>query len=129
MIAVDTSALIALLWSEPEADALQSRLEAAGAGVMSAGNALELQLVIAGGRGAPDWRDAEGILSLYKIDIRPFDAVQLTLARDAVLRYGRARHPARLNYGDCFAYALAKSEGLPLLYVGDDFAKTDIAAA
>ncbi len=128
MIAVDTSAIYALLNDEPDARRIRDRLMASRRAVMSSGTMLELQLVAAGA-GRNNWDEVEQIFSTYQIAILSFDALQLSIARDAVLRYGRGRHPARLNFGDCFAYALAKSEGIPLLYVGGDFAKTDIEAA
>lgn len=96
---------------------------------MSAGNVLELQMVIAGRKAASGWPDVEALLSKYKIVVRPFDEVRLALARDAALRFGKGRHKAGLNFGDCFAHALAQSEALALLCIGDDFAQTDVTLA
>ena len=129
MIAVDTSAMIAILWQEHDAKRLRMRLADAGQSVISAGTLLELQRVLAGAGAQKGWPEVEALMGAYAIAVRPFDEVQLGVAREAALRFGRGRHPAALNLGDCFAYALAKSEGLPLLYVGNDFARTDIAAA
>ena len=128
MIAVDSSAVIAILRDETPGAALLQRLGAAGGGVISTATVLELQLVLADDK-ALEWNKVERLFVLYRVAVRPFDDLQLTIAREAALRFGRGRHPARLNFGDCFAYALAKSEGIPLLYVGGDFAKTDIEAA
>jgi len=83
------------------------------------------------GRNLPGWTTAvDKFLDRYAVELRSVDETQLRIARIAFDRFGKGRgHPARLNFGDCFAYALAKSLGAPLLYKGDDFAHTDIAAA
>ncbi len=128
MIAVDTSAVIAILQQERDAPAVRACLGDALEAVISAASCLELQLVVQ--RMNPGgWDAVEALLARYRISVRAFDADQLAIAREAASRYGRGRHPAKLNYGDCFAYALAKSEGAPLLYVGGDFALTDIRSA
>ena len=130
MIAVDTSAVIAILWNEPTARRLEGRLLEAFPSVISAANVLELQLLLLDVGAAPSsWAEVETLFATYRIDSRPFDQFQLSLAREAALRFGKGRQKARLNYGDCFAYALAQSEGLPLLCVGDDFAQTDVEIA
>jgi ribonuclease VapC len=129
VIAVDTSVIYAILGKEPDDAHLRGRLRAAGAAAISAGNVLELQLVVAGARGAHLWADVESLFRQYFIAVRPFDERQLAVAREAVLRFGKGRHKAGLNFGDCFAYALAKAEGLPLLFKGKDFAQTDVAVA
>ena len=128
MIAVDTSAIVAIFRSEPNADILLQKLAAAGEGAMSAGNILELQLVLHD-REIADWKDIEDFLENHNVAVRPFDERQLGIAREAAMRYGKGRHKARLNFGDCFAYALAKSEHVPLLCTGSDFAETDVAVA
>lgn len=127
MIVVDTSAIYAIIAAEPEETRLRAVLGGEGSHLMSAGNVLELQLVTAS-RGI-SWDRIRQLLETYRVDVRAFDEPQLQVARAAVMRYGRGSHPAKLNYGDCFAYALAKSEGAPLLYVGGDFALTDIKSA
>lgn len=129
MIAVDTSALVAILWNEPEARTLRAKLSAEDGAVISAGNVLELQLVLAGVGAGDGWGEVEALFSAYRVVVRPFDEVQLTLAREATLRFGKGHHRARLNFGDCFAYALAQTEGLPLLCIGKDFSQTDLALA
>jgi ribonuclease VapC len=129
MIVVDTSAIIAILSDEADAARLRVRLAEEGAAVMSAANALELQMVLAGKGAGRGWSEVEGLLSEYQIAISPFDEVQLAAARDAAIRFGKGRHKAKLNFGDCFAYALAKSESLPLLCTGRDFVHTDIVLA
>lgn len=129
MIAVDTSAIVAILRGEADEPRLRVALENANGAAISSGNLLELQIVLAGRHELPAWNQAEALLTKYEIAIRPFDARQLRFAREAVVRFGRGRHKARLNFGDCFAYALAKSEDIPLLCTGGDFAKTDVALA
>jgi ribonuclease VapC len=90
---------------------------------------LELQVVLAGIGAGEAWHDVEALFAAYGIAVRNFDQNQLAVAREAALRFGKGRHKARLNFGDCFAYALAKSEGLALLCTGKDFGLTDIALA
>jgi ribonuclease VapC len=127
LIAVDTSALVAILWSEPESDGLRAKLADASGAIISAGSVFELQLVLARLGAAANWDQVEALLNAYGITIRPFDDDQLRIARGAALRFGRGRHRAALNFGDCFAYALARSENAKLLCTGNDFAQTDIA--
>jgi ribonuclease VapC len=129
VIAVDTSAIIAIIQSEPEEDRLRTALEKTNGALISTCNALELQLVISGKRAMAIWDDVQTLLDRYNIVPRAFDEQQLRSARDAVLRYGKGRHKASLNFGDCFAYALAITENIPLLYTGNDFAHTDVTAA
>jgi ribonuclease VapC len=128
VIAVDTSAIVAIFRSEPNADVLLHKLADAGEGAMSAGNILELQLVLHD-RDIADWTEIEDFLENHNVSVRSFDERQLRIARDAAVRYGKGRHKARLNFGDCFAYALAMAEGIPLLCTGSDFAETDVAVA
>jgi ribonuclease VapC len=129
VIVVDTSAIVAILYEEPEAARMRLALEAVDGALVSAANILELQLVVAGARSRAGWHQAEDLLAVYSITIRPFDAHQLRIAREAAVKYGKGRHKAKLNLGDCFAYALAKSERLPLLCKGDDFKHTDLKLA
>ncbi|WP_371818687.1 type II toxin-antitoxin system VapC family toxin [Rhodomicrobium sp. Az07] len=130
MIAVDSSALVAILRLEPDAKALLGALVAARGRVISALNVLETSLVLAGREGDGSvFAPLDAFIAEAGIEIVSFDAGQAAAARAAFLRYGKGRHPAALNFGDCAAYALARSRGVPLLFKGDDFAKTDIAAA
>lgn len=95
---------------------------------MSAGTLLEAGIVAeASGPGRAD--DLDDLIAHYKIDIVPFTASQAALARQAFRTYGKGRHAARLNFGDCISYALARESGEPLLFKGDDFAQTDVEAA
>lgn len=128
MIVVDTSAVVAIAAREPDADLLSRALLKAPGRSMSAGNYLECAMVMIrrrlGGRAELDaW------LRERRIAIIPVDRELAELAADAFIRFGKGRHPAGLNYGDCFAYALAKHLRAPLLFRGDDFAETDIASA
>ena len=129
MIAVDTSAIVAILRMESEEPRVRARLEAANGSVISTANLLELQLVIAGKKSPIAWAEVEIVLEEYAIAIRPFDELQLEVAREAAVKFGKGRHKAGLNFGDCFAYALAKVEDVPLLCTGKDFAATDVAIA
>ena len=130
MIAIDSSVLIAVLRLEPGADLLLRCLVQANARVMSAMSLLETSMVIAGQRGTKDlWEPLSEFIDEAAIEIAPFDYVQALLARQAFLRFGKGRHPAALNLGDCASYALAYSRRIPLLFKGDDFTKTDIIAA
>lgn len=128
MIAVDTSVIVAILKHEPEEGRVRTALGKAGGGFVSAANLLELQLVLAG-KPPTAWAEAEAILADYRVAIRPFDERQLRIAREAAVTFGKGRHKAGLNFGDCFAYALAKSEALPLLCTGNDFIHTDLKLA
>jgi ribonuclease VapC len=130
MIAVDSSALIAILRLEDDAKELLALLVAAPARVMSAVGVLETSLVLAGPKGSASvFVMLDGFLAEAGIETVAFDAMQAELARLAFLRFGKGRHPAALNFGDCAAYALAKSRNLPLLFKGRDFPLTDVMPA
>jgi ribonuclease VapC len=129
LIAVDTSAVVAILWQERDWERLRARLAAEDSAVISSGNVLELQLVLAGSGARAQWEHADALFGAYSIAVRPFDDVQLRFAREAALRFGKGRHRASLNFGDCFAYALARSEGISLLCAGGNFPLTDIELA
>jgi ribonuclease VapC len=126
VIAVDTSAIMAILYEEPHAARMRAGLERTDGALISAGNVLEMQIVISGNQSRTGWNHAEALLAKYNIVTHPFDARQLAIAREASIRFGKGRHKAGLNFGDCFAYALAKSEGIALLCTGNDFAETDV---
>jgi ribonuclease VapC len=129
VIVIDSSAALSILFDEKEATRLVDALSAADAISMSAANVLESTLRLAPTPAIDESGKLDAMIALYGIDVRPIDLAQLSIARAAFLRFGKGRHPARLNFGDCFAYALAKSLDAPLLFVGDDFAKTDIGTA
>jgi ribonuclease VapC len=125
---VDTSVFIAVTRREPDVDDLVRAAVSASRLVMSAGNYLECAMVAAG-RGLSGRQVLDDWLVFMRIGIAPLDHQLAQLAADAFMRFGKGRHPAGLNYGDCFAYALAKSLGMPLLFKSQGFARTDITSA
>ena len=125
---VDTSAVVAILLDEPEAVALATALTSSDAPVMSAANYVEL-LLVSLSRGIAGRIEVDDTLRDAAIQVVPLSPEQAQLAVTGYERFGKGRHPARLNFGDCFAYALAKERGLPLLFKGGDFAQTDIVPA
>jgi len=122
---IDTSALAAIFFHEPERDAFRNAIVAASSRLISAATVLEAGMVIEGRRGGGAGREFDLFIVRAQIKIVPIDAELADLARSAWRKYGKGRHPAGLNFGDCFSYALAKSSGEPLLAKGTDFAKTD----
>ena len=129
MIAVDTSALIAILFAEQEAEVFKHRLAAEPARV-SAVSLQEASMVLAERLGdATAWQELDELIQAIPLEVIAHDQHLAEIARDAFLRFGKGRHPARLNCGDCASYALAKSLNIPLLFKGTDFAQTDIVAA
>lgn len=134
MIVVDSSAVIAMMFGEPESDRLAGRLadEPIGQRVMSVANYLEAGTVLAGRQTQPVKAPAmlENFINLCGIELRPVNAAQARMALDARIQFGRGfGAKAGLNFGDCFAYALAKSLSAPLLFVGEDFVLTDLESA
>lgn len=128
-LVLDTSALVAILLREPPADALLNRILGASLRHLSAATLVEAGMVMEGRRGDVGARELDELLAQLEVEIVPLTAAQAALARGAFRRFGKGRHPAALNLGDCFSYALAVALDAPLLFVGDDFARTDIAAA
>jgi len=124
---IDTSALTAILRKEPERDALLKALIGAPTRMVSAVTALEAAMVIEGRYGPAAAADLELLLYASRIEIVPFDAAQSALAVRAWKKYGKGRHPAALNLGDCCVYALARASGEPVLCKGGDFTQTDVA--
>ena len=123
---LDTSALLAILCGEPERQQFIKLLTADPTRLLSAANFLETGIVLENRSGDAAGRDFDLFLYRAAITVVPVDRDQAELARRAYRRFGKGRHPAALNYGDCFAYALSKSSGEPLLFKGDDFARTDV---
>jgi ribonuclease VapC len=128
-LAVDTSALTAILLGESDAPALLSALHAAPRIGLCAPNRTELLLVMQTRRGDTGVDRAKELLVLEQVQTVPLDEALADAAADAYRRFGKGRHPAGLNFGDCFSYALASREQVPLLYKGDDFSETDIRVA
>lgn len=126
---LDTSALIAILAAEPEADVFADAIVDATNRMLSAGSLLETAIVIEARHGIAGSEKLDELLQAAEVRIEPVTADQVSVARLAYRTYGKGRHPAGLNYGDCFAYALAKISGEPLLFKGEDFSRTDIAVA
>jgi len=129
-VIVDTSALIAILRGEPEAPALAYTMQAADTRRLSAATYVEAGVVIDGARNPASSRWFDAFLQEGAFVIEPVTAEQAKIAREAYRDFGRGSgHPARLNFGDCFAYALAKALNEPLLFKGEDFAQTDVKRA
>jgi ribonuclease VapC len=125
---VDSSAILAILRLEPEASACARAIEKADRRRISAANFLESAIVIDGSRDPIASRRLDDLFREAKFIIEPVTAEQARIAREAYRDFGGGSgHPARLNFGDCFAYALAKATGEPLLFKGHDFGHTDIA--
>ena len=125
---VDSSALLAVVQGEPEAAACIERLLAEECRI-SAANWVEAGIVV-DNRSIVTQREFDELMQLAEVSVAPVTADQARVARDAYRRYGRGSgHAARLNYGDCFAYALAVTSGEALLYVGQDFVETDVRSA
>jgi len=123
---IDTSAIIAILLGEPEADAFAVAIANDPRRLMSAFSALEVGIVIEAKKGEAGGRELDLLLHRSQIEIVAMDSEQAELARIAWRAFGKVRHPAGLNVGDCCSYALSKYSGEPLLFKGDDFSKTDL---
>ena len=126
---VDSSVLVAILLREPEADRYIDFIGIDGTCKVAAPTLLETSLVLAGRHGPAILEKLDAYLSGASVETLAFTADHAAIARQAFLRFGKGRHPASLNYGDCISYAVAKLEDMPLLYKGEDFTQTDIEAA
>lgn len=127
---VDSSAIVAILRREPEARQFSDAIETAETCRISAATFLETSIVIDSARNPVASNQVEALIAEAEIIIEPVTAEQARIARAAYRDFGRGSgHPARLNFGDCFAYALAKDLGEPLLYKGTDFGETDVRSA
>lgn len=126
MIVVDTSALMVILLGEADSDACMDVLEEAEVLLISAGTMAEA-LIVADRRSVGE--EMRRLLDGLGFEISPVTPASARLVADAYARWGKGTHPAGLNFGDCFAYALASERAAPLLYVGDDFAQTDVLTA
>ena len=123
---IDTSAFLAVFLGEPERWRFLDAITQAETRCISAANTLETGIVLEARRGEAAGREFDLFLHQANVDVVSVDAEQVEIARLAWRKYGKGRHPAALNFGDCFAYALAKTLGEPLLAKGSDFARTDI---
>lgn len=129
MIVVDSSALVAIMLGEPEAEAFAHCILGSSSRTVSAVNVLET-LIVVGARQPDLLPSLRAVLEALDLEVAPFDATAAQAAHDAYRRWGKGSGTgAKLNMGDCAAYALAMSLGAPLLYKGDDFARTDVRSA
>jgi ribonuclease VapC len=126
---IDTSAVVSVLDQQPDSERIVRAIALAPERKLSAASWVESGIVMQTRRGDEAVRDLEFLLAKLKIEVVPVSAKQAEIAIKAFRRFGRGRHAARLNFGDCFAYALAKDKSEPLLFKGDDFSQTDIAVA
>jgi len=124
---LDTSSILAILLGESEATIFAEAISNDSKRLLSAGTVLELMIVVEARKGEAGGRELDLLLHRAKIDIVPFDSEQAEMARQAWRRYGKSNHPAGLNFGDCFAYALAIISGEPLLFKGNNFSQTDVS--
>ncbi|NJO53904.1 MAG: type II toxin-antitoxin system VapC family toxin [Bacteroidales bacterium] len=126
---VDTSAIVAVLLAEPDAEPIAKALGEAPSRLISAVTRVELSFVIEGRKGEPGRQDLERLLGSGGFEVVSVTPHHADLAIEAFRRYGKGRHPAGLNIGDCFSYALALATDHPLLFKGSDFPKTDVRVA
>ena len=126
---IDTSAVVAILFQEPDQRRYDEAIADAAVRLVSAVTRVELACVVEGRKGEDGRERLERFFRLTGADVVAVTPAQADLAIDAFRRYGKGRHPAGLNIGDCFSYALAMSTGSPLLFKGDDFGRTDVRAA
>lgn len=122
---IDSSAILGILFDEPQADALEEAVAADAVLLVSAANVLETSIVVESRLGEAGGRELDLLLHATAAEVVSVDAEQVELARDAWRRFGKGRHPAGLDFGDCFAHALSRMSAEPLLCLGDDFPKTD----
>jgi len=125
---IDSSAIIAVLLNEANAAQIAEAIDSGSQRLLSAASLLEASIVIETRKGEAAGRELDLLIYRAAIEVVAVDQDQVEIARIAWRRYGKGRHPAGLNYGDCFSYALARSRGLPLLFQGEDFSRTDIDA-
>jgi ribonuclease VapC len=128
-VVIDTSAVLAILWGEPDSSRLLDAIEADPALRISAASMVESGIVAQARHGDSGERELDSLTQRLAIDVVPVTAEQADIARSAYRRYGKGRHVASLNYGDCFSYALAALADEPLLCVGTNFSQTDVRVA
>jgi ribonuclease VapC len=128
-VVIDSSALVAILLGEPGCDELAVKLSGAQRPVICAANWLEAMMVVSARLGAPGVHALGELLDAAEVQVAPADAELVQTAFEAWQRFGKGQHPAALNFGDCFAYALAMRRGDVLLFKGNDFSQTDVQQA
>jgi ribonuclease VapC len=124
---IDSSAILALLFNEPEADDIETAIDEDPVRLMSVASGLEAAIVVEARLGAAGGREFDLLLHKTRIELVTVTDEQMEAGRTAWRRFGRGRHDANLSFGDCFSYALAATSGEPLLFKGDGFSKTDVA--
>jgi ribonuclease VapC len=129
-VILDSSAILAVLFSEPDLPRVRGKLQASlGTAKVGAPTLLEASIVVANRRGLAFLKELDGFLRDLSITVLPFGEAHWVEAIEAHRRFGKGRHPAALNFGDCLAYAVAKLAGEPLLCKGNDFVQTDLDIA
>jgi ribonuclease VapC len=126
---VETSAIVAVILEEAGFEELVFKVAEADARFISVASYVEASMVLVGRRGECVVRDLDRVLAEMEIAVIPMTVTEARIAQTAFLKYGKGRHPARLNLGDCFSYALAKYRNEPLLFKGNDFSRTDVLVA
>jgi ribonuclease VapC len=129
VIVIDTSAVLAILNDEPQRRSFNEVIEKAEGCLISAASFVETSIVLEARKGYEGIRDFDLFIAQAGIKMSEVDAEQAEIARAAFRKFGKGRHAANLNFGDCFSYALAKANGLPLLFKGNDFSQTDVELA
>jgi ribonuclease VapC len=128
-VILDSSAVVSVLLREPGYEELESKMREAGLLAIGAPTLVETRTVMVRRHGATGLEEVDCFFAGLATKVIPFDGEHADMAGDAAIRFGKGRHPARLNYGDCMTYATARIADEPLLFIGDDFAQTDIEAA
>jgi ribonuclease VapC len=123
---LDTSAVLAILQNEPERRKFNEAIDAAETRSLSTASFVECSMIVESRYGADGVRDLDLLIAKAQISLAPVDEEQANLARRAFRKFGKGRHPAGLNFGDCFSYALTKALQEPLLFKGNDFSQTDV---
>lgn len=126
---IDTSAILAVLFREPDATRIEDAIAHAWPRRMSVATLLEAAMVVEGRGGSPAGHELDVLLEKAGVELVAVTREQANAARNAWRRFGKGNHPAALNFGDCFAYALAETTGEPLLFKGKDFTRTDVQVA
>ena len=126
---IDTSALLAILYEEPDARRYADAIASADRRLISAATLLETAIVVDTQAGPAAGRQVDALVDRARLTVVAVTEAHVRIARQAYLDFGKGNHPARLNFGECFSYAVSRAEGEPLLFKGDDFDKTDVVPA
>jgi ribonuclease VapC len=128
-VILDSSAVVSVLLREPGHEGLEAKMREAGLLAIGAPTLVETRTVMVRRHGAPGLKEVDRFFEGLATEVIPFDGEHADAAGEAAIRFGKGRHPAKLNYGDCMTYATARIADEPLLFIGNDFAQTDIRAA